>query len=78
MSTLAIWSLSVMIHDIEVIASLSILAAYDLGTPAAHLKKIYDEEDKSQRPKFLQKGDESIVVTKDNWIQYLANERYAD
>lgn len=67
-----------MIHDIDVITSLSILAAYDLGAPAAQLKKMYDEEDKDQRPKYVQKGDESIVVTRDNWVQYLSNERSAE
>ena len=58
--------------------TVSILAAYDLGTPAAHLKKIYDEENKDQRPIYLQKSDESIVVTRDNWVQYLSNGRCAE
>ncbi|KAF9058210.1 hypothetical protein BJ165DRAFT_1540460 [Panaeolus papilionaceus] len=50
-----------------------ILASYDIGTPAAALKKIYEEEAKVQRPRYLEERDKTIVVNKDNWVQYLSN-----
>ncbi|PPQ69877.1 hypothetical protein CVT24_003212 [Panaeolus cyanescens] len=52
-----------------------LLAAYDIGTPVGALKKMYDEEAKVQRPRYLQDRDKNIVVNKDNWIQYLNNNR---
>ncbi|CAA7269317.1 unnamed protein product [Cyclocybe aegerita] len=50
-----------------------LLVAYDLGAPEGHLQKIYDNEAKDQRPRILEEKDRSIVVDKDNWIQYLGN-----
>ncbi|KAF9566491.1 hypothetical protein CPC08DRAFT_703825 [Agrocybe pediades] len=49
------------------------LAAYDLGAPATHLQRMYDEEAKEQRPIILDEKDKSIQVNKDNWIQCLGN-----
>ncbi|TFK28572.1 hypothetical protein FA15DRAFT_665290 [Coprinopsis marcescibilis] len=51
-----------------------LLVAYDLGASPAHLKKIYEEESKSQRAIILEERDANIVVTDDNWIQYLGNQ----
>ncbi|KAF9480971.1 hypothetical protein BDN70DRAFT_876989 [Pholiota conissans] len=51
-----------------------ILAAYDLGAPAGHLKAIYADEAKTQRPKFVEERDKSITVQEDNWKQYLGNQ----
>lgn len=58
--------------------SLSLLAVYDLGASAGLLKKIYADEATSQRPIILEPKDESIVVSKDNWTQYLENQRYVE
>jgi len=51
-----------------------LLAVYDLGASAGLLQKIYKDEATSQRPIILEPKDESIVVNKDNWIQYLENQ----
>jgi len=51
-----------------------LLAVYDLGASAGLLQKIYADEATSQRPIILEPKDESIVVSKDNWIQYLENQ----
>jgi Questin oxidase-like len=56
--------------------SVSLLAAYDMGASAAHLRKIYHHEAPTQRPIFVEERDEAIVVTDDNWAQYLGNQRY--
>ncbi|KAL0950038.1 hypothetical protein HGRIS_010046 [Hohenbuehelia grisea] len=48
-----------------------LLAAYDLGAPAGVLQKIYDIEVKSQRPIFVEEKHKDIVVTQNNWTQYL-------
>jgi hypothetical protein len=55
-----------------------LLAVYDLGASAGQLKKIYADEAISQRPIILEPKDESIVVSKDNWTQYLENQRYVE
>jgi len=54
----------------------SILAAYDMGATPHHLQKIYDSEATYQRPRIVEEKDKSIVVNKDNWVQYLGNQRY--
>jgi hypothetical protein len=51
-----------------------LLAAYDLGATDGHLRKIYDDEAKAQRPRILEEKDKDIVVNKQNWIQYLGNQ----
>ncbi|KAF8156791.1 hypothetical protein B0H34DRAFT_710596 [Crassisporium funariophilum] len=51
-----------------------LLAAYDLGASAGQLQKIYDDEARTQRPIFLEEKDKDIVVSVDNWIQYLGNQ----
>lgn len=51
-----------------------LLAAYDLGATTSHLKKIYDVEAPTQRPIFVEEKDASILVTDDNWVQYLGNQ----
>ena len=56
----------------------SLLAAYDLGASAGQLQKIYADEAIPQRPIILEPKDESIVVSKDNWAQYLENQRYVE
>ena len=53
----------------------SLLAVYDLGASAGQLQKIYADEAISQRPIVLEPKDESILVSKDNWTQYLENQR---
>jgi hypothetical protein len=55
-----------------------LLAVYDLGASAGLLQKIYEDEAISQRPIILEPEDESIVVSKDNWVQYLENQRYVE
>ena len=60
------------------LTSCSLLAVYDLGASAGLLQKIYADEAISQRPIILEPKDESIVVSKDNWIQYLENQRYVE
>ena len=54
----------------------SILAAYDLGATPHHLQTIYDREAPEQRPRIVEEKDKNIVVNKDNWVQYLGNQRY--
>ncbi|KAJ4479015.1 hypothetical protein J3R30DRAFT_3702022 [Lentinula aciculospora] len=51
-----------------------ILAAYDLGAPPAILQKIYDEEARVQRPIILEEKDKEMIVTEENWPQYLGNQ----
>ncbi|PPR00337.1 hypothetical protein CVT24_004358 [Panaeolus cyanescens] len=52
-----------------------VLAAYDLGAPAAVLERIYEEEKKHQRPFYLEeKHRTDFVVTKENWTEHLGNE----
>ena len=58
-----------------ILCGCSILAAYDLGAPATHLKKIYADEAASQRPRILDEKDKTISVNKENWAQYLGNQR---
>lgn len=53
----------------------SVLAAYDLGASAGLLKKKYEEEASYQRPIYVEEKDKSIIVTQDNWVQYLGNQR---
>ena len=48
---------------------------YDLGASGGTLQKIYEDEAPSQRPIILDPKDESIVVSEENWIQYLGNQR---
>ncbi|PPQ89262.1 hypothetical protein CVT25_001346 [Psilocybe cyanescens] len=50
-----------------------LLAAYDLGASSGHLKKMYDDEAKYQRPIISQDKDKDIVVDDQNWVQYLGN-----
>lgn len=50
-----------------------ILAAYDLGAPAGLLQKIYHDEARIQRPIIWEEKDKAILVTEDNWVQYLGN-----
>ncbi|THU91890.1 hypothetical protein K435DRAFT_726663 [Dendrothele bispora CBS 962.96] len=50
-----------------------ILAAYDLGATPGHLQKIYDDEAKLQRAIVLEETDKSLVVTSENWVQYVGN-----
>jgi len=52
-----------------------LLAAYDLGATAPHLKKIYEDEAQTQRPIVLEEKDSSIKVNDDNWVQYLGNQK---
>ena len=56
----------------------SLLSVYDLGASAGQLQKIYADEAIPQRPIILEPKDESIVVSKDNWTQYLENQRYVE
>ncbi|KIM42122.1 hypothetical protein M413DRAFT_409215 [Hebeloma cylindrosporum] len=51
-----------------------ILAAYDMGATPHHLQHVYDKEAAYQRPRVLEEKDKSIVVNKDNWVQYLGNQ----
>ncbi|KAF8804705.1 hypothetical protein BYT27DRAFT_7259180 [Phlegmacium glaucopus] len=51
-----------------------LLAVYDLGASAGHIQKIYEDEARAQRPIILESKDESIVVSKENWTQYLENQ----
>ena len=53
----------------------SILAAYDLGASAGHLRTIYADAVKNQRPKFVEEQDKTINVDKENWKQYLGNQK---
>ncbi|PPQ74868.1 hypothetical protein CVT24_002888 [Panaeolus cyanescens] len=51
-----------------------VLAAYDLGAPAAVLERIYEKEKKLQRPFYLEENHRTdFVVTKDNWTEHLGN-----
>ena len=56
----------------------SLLAVYDLGASSGQLQKIYADEAPSQRPIILEPKDKSIVVSEDNWTQYLENQRYVE
>lgn len=53
----------------------SLLAAYDLGASATLLQKIYENEAKIQRPILLSDTDKQIVITADNWTQYIGNRK---
>jgi len=52
-----------------------LLAAYDLGAPTGLLQKIYDDEEKSQRPIYAEEQDREIVVTKENWTKHLGDQQ---
>ena len=60
----------------RVLSLSSILAAYDMGATPHHLQRIYDGEATYQRPRIVEEEDKSIVVNKNNWVQYLGNQRY--
>ena len=47
-----------------------------MGATPHHLQRIYDSEATYQRPRIVEEGDKSIVVNKENWVQYLGNQRY--
>ncbi|KAF9003378.1 hypothetical protein BDQ17DRAFT_1409195 [Cyathus striatus] len=51
-----------------------ILAAYDLGAPPSLIQKIYEDEVKTQRPIKLDSSYEHIVITGENWLQYIGNQ----
>lgn len=51
---------------------------YDLGASAGLLQKIYEDEARTQRPIILEPRDEAIAVSKENWTQYLGNQRYVE
>jgi hypothetical protein len=53
----------------------SLLAAYDLGATAAVLKKIEKRREKMQRPIQLDPKDKDIVITDQNWVQYVGNSK---
>lgn len=55
------------------LSACSILAAYDLGAAPGLLQKIYDDEAKVQRPIHLDDKDEEIVISQDNWKQFIGN-----
>lgn len=55
------------------LSACSILAAYDLGASPGLLQKIYDDEAKVQRPIHLDDKDEEIVISQDNWKQFIGN-----
>ncbi|KAF5392996.1 hypothetical protein D9757_001148 [Collybiopsis confluens] len=48
-----------------------LLAALDLGATAGLLQKIYDVEERMQRPIILEEKDRDIQITEENWSEYL-------
>jgi hypothetical protein len=54
----------------------SLLAAYDMGAAPHHLQKIYNAEAAGQRPRVLEERHKTIVITKNNWVQYFGDQRY--
>ena len=47
-----------------------------MGATPGHLQKIYDEEARIQRPIVLEETDKNLIVTNENWVQYVGNARY--
>ncbi|OBZ73818.1 Oxidoreductase AflY [Grifola frondosa] len=50
-----------------------LLAAYDLGGTASLLKKIEKRRETMQRPIQLDPKDKDIIITDQNWVQYVGN-----
>ncbi|TFK41518.1 hypothetical protein BDQ12DRAFT_645990 [Crucibulum laeve] len=50
-----------------------LLAAYDLGASPSLLQQIYDEEERIQRPIYLDDAGQSISITEEIWTQYIQN-----